>query len=92
MPKIQRNQFGPSYAWVIPQNRKAYDYLREYTDPEHSTWEKLPGANLPWRYRLLVDIRYLDNLVEGAEDDGFVFKKKQGQKPGPVDFVAFVAW
>jgi hypothetical protein len=87
-----RNQFGgSSYAWVEPQNREAYIWLKEFTAGE-STWQE-PNKGSDWKgARILVDLRYLDDLVEGAEKDGFVFKKKEGQKPGPVDFIAFVAW
>ena len=39
-----------------------------------------------------VSSRPFNDLVDGAEDEGFVFKKKEEQKPGPVDFIAFVTW
>ena len=88
-PRVRRDQFGPSYAWVVPQNREAYVWLKEFTAGE-STWARTREGTGWQGMRLLVDLRYLDELVEGAEKAGFVFKKHRGQKPGPVDFVAFV--
>jgi len=81
---------NPSYAYVEPQNREAYLRLKEFTETGGWAWQRV--GNMTWQSRLLVGLDYLNDLADDLEEDGFVFKKKEGQKPGPIDFIAFVAW
>ena len=87
-PRARRN---PSYAYVYPFNREAYVKLAEWTASEGWQWQRF--GTLPWQQRVLVSAGpQLNELVDSLEDDGFVFMKKEGQKSGPVDYQAVVAW
>ena len=87
-PRVRRN---PSYAYVYPFNREAYVKLAEWTASEGWQWQRF--GTLPWQQRVLVSAGpQLNELVDSLEDDGFVFMKKEGQKSGPVDYQAVVAW
>ena len=87
-PRVRRN---PSYAYVYPFNREAYVKLAEWTASEGWQWQRF--GTVPWQQRVLVSAGpELNDLVDSLEEDGFVFMKKEGQKVGPADYQAVVAW
>ncbi len=85
-PMRRRN---PSIVNIEPQNKAAYEYLRDHVAADEWQWMKV--GNLMWRYQLAIDGRYLDDLVDELEADGWIFKKREGQKPGVPDFIAYFA-